>query len=267
MADIKQIKLPNNITYDIVDQGARDLISALDGHTAWLGVTTTALSEGSTTNPIVINGDNVTAVNGDVTSYNNKEFIFNGSAWQEFGDLSGLGDLAFKNSVTGSFTPVGNVSRPTFTGDSMTSSGTYKPEGSVNISKASSGATNFTPEGTVSVIPNVTLDTASVTPMGSVGTLPSCTLPAFTASVNNEILTIGWSSGSFSAGSLPTKGADVTVATGVDSATATATFTGTAVRLEGTFSGTSKTVSVNGTPTGTISTPTFTGTAGTVTSD
>lgn len=267
MADIKQIKLPNNITYNIVDQGARDLISALDGHTAWLGVTTTVITEGSTTNPIVINGSNITAVNGDITAYESAEYIWNGSAWQQFGDLSGLGDLAFKDSVTGSFTPQGSVSRPTFSGDTMSSSGTYKPEGSVSISKAASGTTNYTPEGTISVTPTVTLETASITPMATVGTLPTCTLPAFTASVANEVLTIGWSGGSFNAGSLPTKGTDVNVATGVDSATATGTFTGTAVRLTGSFSGTSKTVSVSGTPTGTISTPTFTGTAGTVTSE
>lgn len=267
MADIKQIKLPNNQTYNIVDQGARDLISALDGHTAWLGVTTTVITEGSTTNPIVINGSNITAVSGDITAYQSAEYIWNGNAWQQFGDLSGLGNLAFKDSVSGSFTPQGSVSRPTFTGDSMNSSGSYKPEGSVTISKAASGNTNYTPEGSISVTPTVTLETESITPIATVGTLPTCTLPAFTASVANEVLTIGWSGGSFNQGSLPTKGTAVNVATGVDSATATGTFTGTAVRLEGSFSGTSKTVSVSGTPTGTISTPTFTGTAGTVTSE
>ena len=268
MADIKQIKLPNNITYDIVDQGARDLISHLDGHTAFLGVTTTVITEGSTTNPVAITGKgNVTAVDGDIVAYQSAEFIWNGSAWQEFGDLSGLGALAFKDSVSGSFTPQGSVSRPTFTGDSMNSSGSYKPEGSVTISKAASGTTNYTPEGSISVTPTVTLETESITPMATTGTLPTCTLPAFTASVANEVLTIGWSGGSFNQGSLPTKGTAVTVATGVESATATGTFSGTAVRLEGSFSGTNKTVSVSGTPTGTISTPTFTGTAGTVTSE
>ena len=267
MADISQIKLPNNITYNIKDQGARDLISALDGHTAWLGVTTTVLTEGSTTNPIVINGGNVTAVNGDITSYGSAEYIWNGSAWQQFGDLSGLGALAFEDSVEASYTPEGTISRPTFSGTSLTSTGTYQPEGSVTISKAASGTTNYTPEGSISVTTTVTPTTTTVTPIATVGSLPTCTLPAFTASVANEVLTIGWSGGSFSQGSLPTKGNDVTVATGIDTATSSGTFTGTAVRLTGSFTGTSKSVSVSGTPSGTVSIPTFTGTAATITSE
>ncbi|MBR2246055.1 MAG: hypothetical protein IJ880_03365 [Bacilli bacterium] len=56
----------------------------------WIGVTTTALSDGSTTNPITIDGKSVTAVAGDTASYNSKEFVFNGTIWQEFGDLDSL---------------------------------------------------------------------------------------------------------------------------------------------------------------------------------
>ena len=56
---------------------------------SWLGVTTTALSDGSTANPIVINGKNVTAKDGGVTSYDGIEYVFNGTAWQEFGRDTG----------------------------------------------------------------------------------------------------------------------------------------------------------------------------------
>lgn len=55
------------------------------GATVWLGVTTTALTDGATTNPITINGESVTAEVGGIASYSNKEFIWNGSAWQLFG--------------------------------------------------------------------------------------------------------------------------------------------------------------------------------------
>ena len=69
----------------------------------YLGVTTTALTDGATTNPITINGEQVTAKKGNIANYGSKEFIFNGTAWQEFGDLSALGALAYKDSATGSF--------------------------------------------------------------------------------------------------------------------------------------------------------------------
>lgn len=105
MAEISQITLPSGTTYDIKDAQARQA-------TQWLGITTTALTDGATTNPIVISGNNVTAVAGNITSYNETEFIFNGTKWQEFGNLSGLGSLAYKSQATGSFTPAGSVSKP-----------------------------------------------------------------------------------------------------------------------------------------------------------
>lgn len=51
------------------------------------GVTTTPISDGSTTNPVEINGESVTAETGDFVAYNGAEFIWNGTAWQELGDL------------------------------------------------------------------------------------------------------------------------------------------------------------------------------------
>lgn len=53
----------------------------------WLGVTTTEISDGDTTNPITINGKSVTAEAGDVVTYADAEFAFNGTAWQEFGGV------------------------------------------------------------------------------------------------------------------------------------------------------------------------------------
>ena len=54
----------------------------------YLGVTTTALTDGASTNPIIINGDSVTAKEADWAVYSSKDFIFNGTVWQEVGDLS-----------------------------------------------------------------------------------------------------------------------------------------------------------------------------------
>lgn len=114
MADINKITLNGN-TYDIVDQGARTLIAALETSTAFLGVTTTELTDGATVSSIQINGTATACKNGNIAVYGNKEFIYNGSKWFEFGDLSTLGALAYKSQAQASYTPVGSVSQPTTT--------------------------------------------------------------------------------------------------------------------------------------------------------
>ena len=108
MPELSRITLPSGTTYDIKDAQARQAKQ-------WLGITTTALTDGSTTNPITIGTSTVTATAGDITSYDNQEFIFNGTAWQAFGDLSDLGSLAYQNSASGDFTPEGSVSKPSIT--------------------------------------------------------------------------------------------------------------------------------------------------------
>lgn len=57
--------------------------------TVWIGVTTTELTDGSTTNPITINNKQVTAVAGNITQYDGIEYVFDGEAWQEFGGGGG----------------------------------------------------------------------------------------------------------------------------------------------------------------------------------
>lgn len=302
MADLKRITLPSGTTYNLVDQGARDLIAQIEAGSAWIGVTTTPLTDGATTNPVVINGESVTAKTGNMTAYGSKEFIFNGTAWQELGDMSMLGELAYKDSASGSFTPAGSVSKPTFTGTrldlnvnleggvtfrnwSQTFTGTegnisadftpagtvskptftgtegnvsasFTPAGNVTISKGT-GTANYTPQGTVST-PTITVtpNTATVNSITAVGSLPELTM-----TVANETLTFGWD-----AGSLPTKGSNQTVVTGIQSATSSQpSFTGTGAELKATFSGTAGTATGKFTPAGSVSQPTFTGTEGSVT--
>lgn len=251
MADISKITLPSGTTYDIKDQGARDLIDEMSGYTDFLGVTTTALTDGATTNPITINGSSVTAVKGNIATYGSAEFIFNGTAWQAFGDLSGLGDLAFKDTASGTvavpktYTTTVTPSTATKYVASSTTGGGSATKGTVTISKASSGTATYTPEGTVStptitVTPSTTTKyvAASATGGGSVtaGTKASCTLPVLTTSVANETLTIGWSAGSFTqntptAVTLPSFSSQ-TIATGISSASSSQpSFTGTGARL------------------------------------
>lgn len=110
MADVSKIILPSGAEYNIKDAQARQDISTLQSGTVWLGITTTALAEGSTTTSIEINGETVTVTKaGSMVAYGNKEFIWNDTSWQEFGDLSGLGTLAYQNSASGSYTPAGSV--------------------------------------------------------------------------------------------------------------------------------------------------------------
>lgn len=50
------------------------------------GVTTTALTDGATTNPIIIDGASYTANRGDEVIYGGKEFLYTGTKWQQLGD-------------------------------------------------------------------------------------------------------------------------------------------------------------------------------------
>lgn len=204
MAEISQITLPSGTTYDIKDTTARQ---AAAGGIIFRGITTTALTDGSSTNPITIGGESYTAVNGDLVIYNNKEFLFSTSddKWHEFGDTTGLGSLAYKNSATGTFTPSGTVSKPNVT----------VTPGTTTIKEVDS-------DGSVTA--------------GTANTPTAVTLPVLTATVSNEVLTLSWSAGSVTPGTAGTPTA-VTLPTSkqtsvMTSATAeldsTPSFTGTA---------------------------------------
>lgn len=223
---IYELTLPSGNSYYLKDDEVRDWIgdgtttgaekritsletevAKLSNATHWLGVTTTTLSDGSTTNPITINGDSVTAVSGDIVQDSNgNEYIFNGTAWQALG--SSVGTLkAFAYADTGDVT--------------------ITPKGS-NASSSVSGTCSVTPSGSVSGTA-VALTTDTVGSVTNAGSMPTYT-------VSNGVLTIG-------AGVVPTV-SDVTVATGVDTVT-DPTFTGTA--SSGTISGTAQAQTFSGT--------------------
>lgn len=194
MADISVIKLPSGTSYNIKDaQASADIEtieSAISGGMHYIGVTTTALTDGASTNPIMIDGKSITAKSGDIAIYGSLEFIFSDtdSKWHEFGSTGSLKALAFKDSAAGNFTPSGSVSTPAIT---------------------------------------ITPTTDSVRTLASTGELPECTLPKFTANVASETLTLGWSAGSFDAGELPEMGASKTFLTGASASSSQPIFTGT----------------------------------------
>lgn len=193
---------------------------------------------------------------------------------------SASGSIEVVNGVENhTYTPAGSVSVTlSQTATPITSSGAITPEGTVT-GKVTATGTVTAP--TITVTPS----TATVQHIASVGSLPSLTPASYTApslgdavtsgfAVNGmiadvdesaEILTFtnaataqavtdrgafnagSYKAAEFSAGSLPTLGAEQTVVTGITSATATApTFNGTETTISATFAGSETAVSVSG---------------------
>lgn len=268
LPELATITLPSGTVYRLIDEQLRALVDTLTSATVYLGTTTTAISDGSTVNTVVIGEETVTAKAGNIVQYGNSEFIWSDieGKWRELGSTGSLKALAFKDSATASYKPDGTVSQPSFTGKAATLAVKTKAVGTVAISKGT-GTANYTPQGTVSApAVSVAVNTASVKPFGSAGTLPSCTLPTLEFTVTGKTLKIDWSAGSFDKGTLPTAGEAVNVAVGIKSATASApTFTGKGAELKAEFTGTEQTTNVSYTPEGEVSQPTFNGTSATIT--
>lgn len=174
-----------------------DIWGSITSAINYKGKTTTSLKDGATINPIIINGQAVTATPGDlvietpptytastvytVGEYFTKdgvvyqveqdftspasgdlpssdywniatsepEFIFDGTTWSEFGAFNpaGLGDLAYKDSASGTYTKPtgsGSVSVPTVTANKQKLSTTTVTgvNGTVNASLVSYNASN-----------------------------------------------------------------------------------------------------------------------------
>lgn len=117
------------------------------------GTTTTALTDGATTNPIQINGQSYTAVAGDLVIYDGYEFLFDGTYWEKFGTDGTLKAMAFADTASGtsSVSVTGTATAQTFTGTQAT----------ISISGSTSGvAVSMTPESSNKV---------SITPFASGG--------------------------------------------------------------------------------------------------
>ena len=255
-----KVKLLDGSYAEVCDSVAR---AAIQGGTYFLGVTTTALTDGASTNPIVIGGNNVTAVNGNVAAYGNKEFVFAAadSKWHELGDLTNLGALALKDEATGTYTPEGTVSKPDI--DVTPTSATiaeFATAGSVTAGTANVPTVVRVTAGTADV------PTAVDVTAGTANVPTAVTLPTLTTTLNGTTLELGWTAGSVTPGTAGTPTA-VTVTDGV---AGTPTVVSVAPGVAGTPTAvtlpTSKNTSVvTGVTAELHETPSFTGTQATIT--
>ena len=190
---IKEVTLPSGNTYWLKDDEVRQWIGdgttsgaekrlsdaeseiqKLSNATHWLGVTTTALTDGSTTNPITIGGESVTAVSGDIVQDSNgNEYIFNGTAWQALG--SSVGTLkAFAYADTGevTITPAGTnaSSAVTFSGgttDSVLGADTTFTNGTSSVSFAAHTTAEVLKSDVVATVPKTSSTTKYLTAAAS----------------------------------------------------------------------------------------------------
>ena len=249
MADISKLKGLNGTVYDIKDTVARQMAT---GGIILVGETTTAivdLASTPTSLSIVGKDDPYTVKANDAVFYGSEEFVWDGTKWHKFGDRTGLGALALKDSASGPYTPAGTVSQPTFTGETLESTGKFTPQGSVSAPNVT-----VTPETATIFKASSATSGGAVTP----GVAAQATMPVLTMTVQDEVMEFSWTPGAFTPNTptsvtLPTF-AEQQVATGIASATAS----------QPTFTGSEGDVEVSGTPAGTVSQPTFSGTPDTV---
>lgn len=111
-------------------------ISGLSGAMHFIGTTTTALTDGETTATLAGSGLNKTTgfVAGDVVIYDNKEFVWTGSAWEILGDEGSYALKSYTVSAGAELTGGGRLdSNPTISHDtSGVTSGTYGPTAAVS---------------------------------------------------------------------------------------------------------------------------------------
>ena len=195
-----------------VEELLLELLEKGIGGITYIGVTTTELTDGCSTVPVIVDGDFIYPKKGDCVFYNGNEFIWNGSVWQKNGSPQEFGALAYKDSASGTISDFVTGVNSTFTGEGFTATSEYTPEG---------------------VISDVVLSTSQIASFSDAGTLPSCTFPSFEV-VGEKIVV---SEGSFDPGTLPTQNT-IAIATGVSS--------------QPTFTGKPGTITIEGVPVGTV---------------
>ena len=181
------------------------------------GVTTTELTDGSTTATITINGQSVTFTAADAgsvvisdTGADQKEFVWSGTIWNEFGSTGALKALAFKDSASGTYDKTTSITLtvPTVSATTQKLSATAT-NGAATITSTAAAVTGYSSPTTsnfVTSYPGATskLEKTTVPNVTSAGTAST-----WTFTVTSETLSISGTNGS-----APTLGTAIGVATG-----------------------------------------------------
>ena len=247
-------------------QAIANIEAAIAGGTHFIGVTTTELTDGSTTNPVTISGQSVTAKTGDFVIMAHSggasepylEFIWTGSSWTELGSTGQLKALAYKDSASASYKPEGTVADISYTPAGSVKVNSYTPAGTV-------ADISYTPAGSVTDIvyePAGTINTPDIN--AELITETKSYLASATYASADESLTLSVATAAFATGASASL-ADNIAFSGT-TATLSTTFNGNAATLSTTFSGTTAT-DIAGTFSGTAATlsTTFSGTTATIT--
>lgn len=174
---ISKVKI-GSAYYSVKDTEARAMIEGLGSPTHFIGVTTTALTDGATTKNITISEETVAAAAGDIVVYGSKEFIFDGAKWYLFGDLSDLGDLATHDIED-------IVITPSLTKDSVLGADTTITASASTVTFAEGAGSDFvTGYNNDAVAPSFTEGAFTAASLGegfyTAGTAPSFSEGAFT---------------------------------------------------------------------------------------
>ena len=188
----------------------------------FLGTTTTAISDGSTTKSIMINSKTTTAEAGNVVLYNGYEYVWTGSAWEQLGQ-----EGSFKVKQTAVASPSANGNATAFI-DTIT----QDANGNITATKK-----------------NVQFPVTSIN--GKTGAITLAHQPAGTISTPTFTGTSASHKHSFT-GTTATHGHTFTGTSSSHAHTFTGTtsthghtFTGTGTLIQGSFSGTKTTASVS----------------------
>lgn len=221
-----------------VSDELQSIRSAISGVMHYIGVTTTKLTDGCQTNPITIDGQQVTLTTADAgavvisgTGSDQKEFVWSGTTWNEFGSTGSLKALAFKDNATGTYEKAngGTVTVPTIS-PTISHLKATATDGAATITSTAAAITGFDAHSTTNFVTSYTgatskLATTTVKSAGTAVSVPNVTNAgsastwAFSIdSTDTEMLVI--SGGNSTAPTLGTAlscagaGSDITVATG-----------------------------------------------------
>jgi len=213
--------------------------------THWIDATTTEISDGSTTNPITVDGKSYTAVAGDIVSYGNMEYIFSKSGvWREFGSTGSLKALAFKDSASATYTPAGTnaASAVSFTGgtdgDFVTgyNNDGVAPSFSEGAFTPASLGSGFVTPGSAATFQEGAFTPASIkSGFATAGSAASFTEGAFTPASYSHSGFSGGSLGSATTGNFATEGETSTYDENSETLTFADATTSSAVTAQGTF--------------------------------